>query len=217
MYKHLDTLLAKAKKKLRIEFNRLGLLGFDELNVTNTKNVTKAMFDRLLSENEKMYQAAADKAYTKAKTSAKEAGYREEEEKTDGVGGEWLLGALLAYNFVTGYVYDREAERKRLRLNEQILTAREFDDRQLFNSSLQRAANLWWTQTSQYGIFVVDKATLKGFADMGVKKVRWKSVIDGRECKVCRERNNKIYEISEVPEKAHYNCRCYLEPVKTEE
>ena len=217
MYRHLDSLLAKAKKKLRTEFNRLGLLGFDELNVTNTKNVTKAMFDRLLSENEKMYQATANKAYSKAKTTAKEAGYREEEEKTAGVGGEWLLGILLGYNFVTGYVYNREAERKRLRLNEQILTAREYDDRQLYNNSLQRAANLWWTQTSQYGISVVDKATLKGYEDMGVKKVRWKSVIDGRECKVCRERHDKIYKISEVPEKAHYNCRCYLEPVKTEE
>ena len=215
MYKHLDTLLTKAKKKLRIEFNRLGLLGFDELNVTNTKNVTKAMFDRLLSENEKMYQTAADKAYSKAKTTAEEAGYREEEERE--LGGDWLVGALLAYNLVTGYVYDREAERKRLRLNEQILTAREYDDRQLFNSGLQRTANLWWTQTSQYGISIVDKATLKGYADMGVKKVRWKSKIDGRECKVCRERHNKIYKISEVPEKAHYNCRCYLEPVKTEE
>ena len=215
MYKHLDTLLEKAKKKLRTEFNRLGLMGFDELNVTNTKNVTKAMFDRLLSENEKMYQKAADRAYSKAKSTAEEAGYREEEEKELDDG--WLMAVLLGYNFVTGYVYDREAERKRLRLNEQILTAREYDDRQLFNTSLQRTANLWWTQTSQYGITVVDEATMKGYADMGVKKVRWKSVIDGRECKVCRERNDKIYKISEVPEKAHYNCRCYLEPVKTEE
>ena len=215
MYKHLDTLLAKAKKKLRTEFNRLGLLGFDELNVVNTKNITKAMFDRLLSENEKMYRKAANKAYSKAKTTAMEAGYREEEEKE--LDDEWLMAVLLGYNFVTGYVYDREAERKRLRLNEQILTAREYDDRQLYNSSLQRTANLWWTQTSQYGITVVDEATLRGYTDMGVKKVRWKSVIDGRECKVCRERHDKIYKISEVPEKAHYGCRCQWEPVKTEE
>ena len=215
MYKHLDTLLAKAKKKLRTEFNRMGLLGFDELNVTNVKRVTKEMFDRLLSDNEKMYQKAADKAYSKAKQTAKEAGYREEEETSLGI--EWLAGALLAYNFVTGYVYDREAERKRLRLNEQILTAREYDSREMYNSGLQRVANLWWTQTSQYGIAIVDKATIQAYEDMGVKQVRWKSVIDGRECKVCRERDNKIYEISKVPEKAHYNCRCYLEPVNTEE
>lgn len=215
MYKRLDELLAKLKKKLRAEFNRLGMMGFDELNVTNTKKVTKEMFDRLLVENEKMYQKVADAAYSSAKRKAREVGYMEE--KTKELSAEWLLGVLLAYNLVTGYLYDREAERKRLRLNEQILTAREYDSRQMYSDSLRRGANLWWTQTSQYGITVVDEATMRGFVDMGVEKVRWKSVIDGRECKVCRERNDKIYKISEVPEKAHYGCRCYLEPVKTEE
>ena len=215
MYKHLDALLEKIKKKLRTEFNRLGMLGFDELNVTNTKKVTKELFERLLLENEKAYQKAADAAYTKAKKKAVAVGY--EEEKAEQLHPDWLNGVVLAYNLVTGYVYDREAERKRLRLNEQILTAREFDDRQLYNSSLQRLANLWWTQTLQYGITVVDEATIQGFTDMGVKSVRWKSVIDGRECKVCRERNNKIYKISEVPGKTHYNCRCYLEPVEVKE
>lgn len=215
MYEYLDSLLAKIKKKLRTEFNRLGLLGFDELNVTNTQRVTKEMFNRLLSENEKMYRKAADKAYSKAKKKAVEAGYREEE-KTE-LGGEWLIGALLGYNLVTGYVYDREAERKRLRLNEQMLTAREYDSREMYNTSLRRTANLWWTQTSQYGIDIVDKASLQAFEDMGVEEVRWKAKIDGRECKVCRERHDKIYKISEVPGKTHYNCRCYLEPVKTEE
>jgi SPP1 gp7 family putative phage head morphogenesis protein len=173
------------------------------------------MFDRLLFENEKMYQAVADKAYSKAKTKAKEAGYKEEEEKA--LSGEWLLGVLLGYNFVTGYVYDREVERKRLRLNEQMLTAKEYDSREMFNDGLRRTANLLWTQTSQYGISVVDAATLQAYEDMGVEEVRWKARIDGRECKVCRERHNKIFKISEVPEKTHYRCRCYLEPVKTEE
>lgn len=215
MYKHLDTLLKKLKKKLRAEFNRLGVMGFDELNVVNTKKVTKEMFNRILAENEKAYLKAAKEAYSKAKKDAEAAGYAEE--KAEGVGGEWLTGVLLAYNPVTGYLYDREAERKRLRLNEQILTAREYDDRQMFNSSLQRTVNLLWTQTSEYGVTVVDAATMRGFTDMGVEKVRWKSVIDGKECKVCRERNNKIYEISEVPGKTHYGCRCYLEPIKTEE
>lgn len=215
MYKYLDSLLEKAKKKLRIEFNRLGLLGFDELNVVNTRKVTKEMFDRLLSENEKMYRKVATKAYSVAKGIASSAGYAEEE-KTD-TGGEWLIGVLLGYNFVTGYVYDKEAERKRLRLNEQILTSREYDDRQMYNESLRNTAGLWWKQTTQYGITVVDKATLQAYEDMGVKSVRWKTVIDGRECKVCRARNNKIYKISEVPEKDHYGCRCYLDPVKTEE
>lgn len=213
MYDYLNSLLEKLKKKLRTEFNRLGMMGFDELNVMNTKKVTKEMFDRLTAENEKVYKKAANNAYSKAKKMAADTGHTGEE---SGVGGEWVAGVLMAYNFVTGYLYDREVERKRLRLNEQILTAREYDDRQMYNDGLRRSANLWWTQTMQYGVSVVDAAILKAYKDAGVKKVRWNAQIDGRECKVCRERDNKIYKISEVPAKTHYNCRCYLEPVEIE-
>lgn len=215
MYKHLDSLLEKVKKRIRTEFNRLGMLGFDELNVVNTKKVTKEMFDRLLSDNEGMYQKAAKKAYSKAKSDAIGMGYREEENTE--LTAEWLEAVLLGYNLVTGYVYPREAERKRLRLNEQILTAREFDDRQLYNAGLQRAANLWWTQTSQYGIDVVDEATIQAYKDVGVKKVKWVAQIDARTCDVCESRNGVIYELLKVPKKTHYNCRCYLEPVEIEE
>jgi SPP1 gp7 family putative phage head morphogenesis protein len=216
MYRYLDTLLAKAKKKVRTEVNRMGVMGFDALNVVNTKKITKEMFDRLLADNEKTYRKAADDAYSKGKKKAHSAGYAEVE-KAEGVGGEWLVGILLAYNLVTGYLYDREAERKRLRLNEQILTAREYDSREMYNDSLRRTANLWWTQTAQYGIDVVDEATLQAYKDMGVEKVRWVAELDSRTCKVCRDRNGVIYELSKVPKKTHYNCRCYLEPVEIEE
>lgn len=216
MYRYLDSLLAKAKKKIRTEFNRMGVMGFDSLNVVNTKKITKEMFDRLLSDNEKTYRKAADDAYSKGKKKAQSAGYTEVE-KAEGVGGEWLIGILLAYNLVTGYLYDKEAERKRLRLNEQILTAREYDSREMYNDSMRRTANLWWTQTAQYGIDVVDKATLRAYKDMGVEKVKWVAELDSRTCKVCRERNGVIYELSKVPEKTHYQCRCHLEPVEVEE
>lgn len=215
MYEHLDSQLEKAKKRVRVSFNRLGMLGFDELNVTNTKRVTKSLFDRLLSDNEKMYLKVADKAYSKAKKTAEGVGYREAEPSE--VDGEWLLAVLLAYNLVTGYLYDREAERKRLRLNEQILTAREFDSREMYNESLRKTANLWWTQTQQYGIEVVDEATVQAYRDMGVDKVRWVAELDSRTCDVCRSRSGKIYDIKKVPAKTHYACRCYLEPVEIEE
>jgi SPP1 gp7 family putative phage head morphogenesis protein len=215
MYEYLDSLLAKLKKKLRTEFNRLGMIGFDELNVVNTKKITKEMFDRLLAENEKTYKKAADNAYSSAKKRAVNAGYAEE--KASGLSDEWLVGTLMAYNLVTGYVYSKEADRKRMRLNEQILTAREYYDRQLYNTCLQRAANLWWTQSMHYAVLAVDEATIQAYKDLGVKKVRWNANLDRRTCKVCRNRHNKIYEISAVPAKTHYNCRCDLEPIHTEE
>lgn len=216
MYKYLDSQLKSVKKKLRAEFNRLGVMGFDELSVIRTPKITRQTFDRLLANNENAYQKVAKDAYTKGKKTARAAGYTEGD-KPEGVGSEWLLGILLAYNLVTGYLYDREAERKRLRLNEQILTAREYDSREMYNDSLRRAANLWWTQTSQYGIEVVDRATIQAYEDMGVDKVKWIAELDSRTCKVCRERNGVIYELSKVPTKTHYNCRCYLEPVEIEE
>jgi SPP1 gp7 family putative phage head morphogenesis protein len=59
----------------------------------------------------------------------------------------------------------------------------------------------------------VDNATLDGYKDSGVDEVEWHTNIDGRECKVCRERNGKIYKIDKVPPKPHRNCRCRYAPV----
>ena len=215
MYRNLDKLLAAAKKKLRAEFNRLGSMGFDELNVVNTRKVTQGMFDRFLADNEALYLDAAKKAYSQAKKSANVAGYSGEEETE--IDGSWVEAFLLGYNLVTGYLYGREADRKRLRLNEQILTAREYDSRQLFNDSLRRTANLWWTQTVQYGVNAVDEATLTAFKDMGVKKVRWVAADDEKTCPTCGSRDGKIYDILKVPPKPHYGCRCWIAVVEVED
>lgn len=215
MYSRLDEILAKVRKNVKAGFNRIGMMGFDELNVVNTRKTTKSLYDRLLAENEAAYLKAAKAAYRDGRKYAGTAGYRGDEETA--IDGDWLLTVLVGYNLVTGYIYKAEAERKRLRLNEQILTAREYDSRQAMNDSLRRAANLWWTQTAQYGIDVVDAATLQAYTDAGVKKVRWVAEIDDKTCGICQGRDGKIYDIKKAPKKTHYSCRCYLEPVKTEE
>lgn len=212
MYRYLDSLLERAKKKVKTEFTHLGTLGFDSLNVINTKKITSEMFERLESNNESMYLKVAKDAYAKAKGGAGTIGYAEKEETK--IDGEWVMAVLLAYNLVTGYLYKREVERKRLRLNEQILTAREFNNRDMYNDSLRRTSNLWWTQTIQYGVDIVDSATLQAYKDMGVTKVRWVAVEDGRQCHTCDSRNGVVYKLSDVPAKTHYGCRCYLEPVE---
>lgn len=214
MYRYLDKLLEAEKKKIRTEFNYLSVMGFDELNVINTRSTTQAMFDKFISDNEKIYLRAAKDSYKKAVKSAKEKGYSGEESEID---GEWVLGVLSGYNLVTGYLYNKEADRKRLRLNEQILTAREFMDGTMFRNSLRRAANLWWTQTTQYGISAVDEATLKGFRDMGVQKVRWIAADDEKTCPTCGARDDMVYKINKIPPKPHYGCRCYVVPADTKE
>lgn len=203
MYRYLDSLLANTKKKIRTEFNRVGSMGFDELNVVNTSRVTEAMFDRMLAENDAVYRKAAKKAY-------RDAG------GTESIGAKFVEGVLVAYNLVTGYLYGKEAERKRLRLNEQILTAREYADRDMLRDGLRTSANLWYTQTAQYGVDIVDAATLKAYKDRGIKYVKWVSQDDGKECAECKARNGKVFRITEVPAKSHYGCRCYLKPTEKE-
>ena len=211
MYRLADKLLEQLKKLIRREFNRLGIVGFDELNAPRVTQETTDLFDRLMRENKKQYLKAAEKAYSDAIAAAMAAGYAEPSVKK--INEMWLIGLLASYNFVSGYLYESEAERKRLRLAEQMMTAREYLNRTLYNDSLRRSANLWWTQTAHYMLDAVDQATLDGYRDSGVEKVMWNTNIDGRECKVCRERNGKTYPIDNVPPKAHRNCRCYFTPV----
>lgn len=211
MYRLADKLLEQLKKLIRREFNRLGIFGFDELNAPRVTRETTELFDRMKAENKKWYLEAAKKAYLDAVALAVAAGYRDPGEGK--ISDAWLVAFLGAYNFVSGYLYESEVERKRLRLAEQMLTAREYLNRTMYSDSLRRSANLWWTQTAHYMLDAVDKATLDGYRDSGVEKVLWHTNIDGRECKVCRERNGKIYAIDKVPPKAHRNCRCYLTPV----
>ncbi len=214
MYKKLDALLKAVKKMIESEYAQLGAMGFDRLNVINTRKLTKAMFTRLIEKNEEVYLKVAKSAYSEGKKTATGMGYSGTDETE--IDGDWLLTVLLAYNLVTGYLYDKEAERKRLRLNEQILTAREYEDAGMLRDSLRRGMNLWWTQTQQYGIDVVDEATIQAYLDAGVTRVRWITAADERTCEECKPRHNKIYDIRRVPAKTHYGCRCRLEPVEVE-
>lgn len=211
MYRTADKLLEQLKKLIRREFNRLGIFGFDELNVHRVTTETHELFVRLMAENLKRYVLAAQKSSTDAKVLVIASGYDDREITIPDEA--WVMAFLAAYNFVSGYLYEQEAERKRLRLAEQMLTAKEYQNRTRYNDSIRRSANLWWGQTAHYMLDVVDRARLRTFEMMGVEKIEWVTNIDGKECKVCRERNGEIYPIDDVPPKPHRNCRCQYKPV----
>jgi hypothetical protein len=105
MYRYLDKLLAEEKKHIRAEFNHLSVMGFDELNVVNTRKATQEMYDSFMKANENMYLKAARDAYKKAVSSAKDEGYLGEKTEID---RDWLVGVLVGYNLVTGYLYNKE-------------------------------------------------------------------------------------------------------------
>ena len=211
MYRLADKLLEQLKKLIRREFNRLGIFGFDELNVARVTTETTELFERLMAENLKRYLQVAQKASTDAKAVVIAAGYEDRDVVLPNKA--WVAAFLQSYNYVSGFLYEQEAERKRLRLAEQMLTAKEYQSRTMYNDSVRRSANLWWMQTAHYMLDAVDTATLETYQMMGVKRVEWHTNMDGRECKTCRERHLKVYPIDDVPPKPHRNCRCRLTPV----
>lgn len=213
MYWRTDKYLKALKMKIRTEFNHLSVMSFDELNVVQTTKETKETFSRLLAFNSGEYKQIIHEARNYA------LGYLDEDQKKKEaeVGfddADFLKLVLSAYNFVTGYLYEKEAARKRLRLAEEMLTAREYRDRKRYSQALNKTANLWYTQSGQYAISLEDETVREVWKNAGVKKVQWIAELDGRTCHTCRDLHGQVFEIDEVPNKQHYNCRCTIKPYK---
>lgn len=203
-YGPLDQFLKKAKRMIQAEFNRLDASGFDRMTVRQLTKVTADLYKRLDAYNREQYETLVREAWTAAGgPTGKVKPKRFVTDYLDGV------------DPITEYIYTQEVDRKRMRLNEAILTAREYSSHTMLTKALRKAASLWYTQTSQYGIDLVDRAMIAAYKIVGYEWVKWNTRLDGWECRVCKGRNGKVYKIGEAPPKAHYNCRCWYTPVKS--
>lgn len=119
---------------------------------------------------------------------------------------EWLQDFLEDYDFLTGYQYDPEWDRKRARTYELAQSYREENK----VPDLKKAERLLNQQVTEKSIEVVDYATVTAYKDRGVKKVKWRTMGDNRVCDECEERDGKIFDIDNIPQK-HRGCRCWLE------
>lgn len=207
------------KTRIRREFNRLSILGLDELNVLRVQSEVTEMFERFKEYNEERYEELAEYAIEKAEKDLRKldipiilVGLTISEAERTRRAREIVRRVLRAYNPVTQYLYNSEADRKRARLIEAILTAVAAEDVGLLNHIERRNASLWYSQSSEYAISVTDEAYRDTLREAGVRKVQWIAEQDSKTCSECRERHLKVYDIDNVPPKPHYNCRCVLRP-----
>ncbi len=213
MYQRTEKFLRLLKKKIQTEFNYLTVLSFDELNVIKLSDTLKNTYDSLGRFNHEHYVQIANEAHLFALSLLDDKERLKEAAKEFDT--EDIVNYVIAnYNIITGYLYRKETERKRLRLLEEMATGREFRDRQRYTKAIRRSANLWYTQSMQYAIDIEDRVLLNTFEKAGVKKVRWIAEHDEKTCEVCSKRDGKVYEINAIPNKTHYNCRCYVVPVR---
>ena len=194
MYDYADKVLALLLKQFIELFDSLKVSFFvDELNVIENVNFLYEELDEL---SQMWLTNIATKAY-------KDAGG----EESSFITRQWLTENVLEeYDKVTKYVYTNEVDRKRSRLAESLIAS---DNK---SNEIDRALKLWSAMISQYAITAVDTASLAAYKSLGVKEVVWKNIKDGKQCKVCAERDGKVYTIDEAPPKPHIGCRCYLVP-----
>jgi SPP1 gp7 family putative phage head morphogenesis protein len=212
MYETADRLIALLDKKLRRYINRLDVTGFSELNALTIQRETTELIKKLLADNSEAFKKIAEDAIAEAAADIEnETGKKAVLLKAD---DKYVDEILNQYNEITGYLYYPEADRKRARLSEVLIVAAMLADRERYHNNLRKFASLWHTQTVQYEITVTDESRTDMFKKNGIRKVRWNAEHDEKTCKECRERDGKIYPIDKVPSKPHYNCRCWLTPVK---
>ena len=212
MYETADRLIALLDKKLRRYINRLDVTGFSELNALVIQRETTELIKKLLADNKEAFKKIAEDAIAEAAADIENlTGEQAKRVKAD---DKYVDEILNQYNEITGYLYYPEADRKRARLSEALIVALMLLDRAKYHDNLRKFANLWHTQTVQYEITITDETRVDIFDRNGIKKVKWNAEHDEKTCKVCRERDGKIYPIDKVPAKPHYNCRCWLTPVK---
>lgn len=186
-------------------------MGFDELSAPRITKITKEMVSRLLKSNKREYLKIAKEATEEASNDINAIGIKA---TPIPISEKYVDETLGEYNPVTGYLYYPEADRKRSRLAEALITAVILGLRAEYHKELKKFADLWHTQTLQYAETMVDKTRIKTFKKNGIKRVVWVSEHDNRVCEECKERDGKIYPINAIPTKPHYNCRCWIEPLK---
>ena len=198
MYKRTDRVIDYLLEEFIKLFNKAKVIThYDELNVISYSKELYTRIDELVKE-----------AFLElAKSTAKEVVDVAEELITM----EWLLGILNEYNPLTKYRYETELERKRQRFAEAIIASNENKE-----DEIEKALNYISRMMSQYALEVTDSALQVGYEQLGIKKVMWHTEEDDKVCEKCKKMNKKIYSIDKIPIKPHWNCRCYVLPVKGE-
>ena len=189
-----ELLNRKATKRFEDAKDKAAQDGFDELSVLS---VARELYDQLEADNRQVYLELAQERYQEAEPHG--------EEPPDLA---WLLAFLAAYSAVSKVVYNNEVDRKRG------YTAEGINSSTAKVTEFRRGLHYWADFTGQFADEITDEVTLKAYRDAGVKKVEWHTVLDGKECETCKERDGKIYPINAVPPKTHKRCRCWLEAVR---
>lgn len=211
-YKRTDRAIRALNKRYIQLFEQLrGLMAFDELNVLGK---VKQIYTELASVTEDTYVTLMGQVYDDMWVWLIANGWAEEADKPSRspFTRSSVRAILEQYDPVTKYVYKHEIERKQARCAESIISSANAAER---GAQIDTAMRLFAKMAAQYAVELTDESMLQAYRDANVDQVIWVTVKDERRCKVCRDRDGRVYPVNAVPPKPHYNCRCYLLPYRS--
>lgn len=221
MYEQADRSIARLKTVITREFRKLFSLAFDEITSITAPKIVEQVYTVLVKENKKEYKKICDDAIEYALVFLEELQeqyggtdfFFDRKEVEEGLNADKIVESILKeYDPVTGYVYDRETERKKARTTEGMIAGQKSKERAFYTQSVERSRNLWFTQTRQYADDVAEQTAITVWKKAGIKYVRWVTAADEKVCSKCRPLDGQIFPIDEAPPKQHYNCRCLKVP-----
>ena len=181
---------------------------FDELNITGVKKHIEKLYKKSRSIIMEEFANIILLLGQEVADEARALGYDGDIEDLD---EGWVEEFFEEYSPVTKYVFSNEIDRKKSYLFEALVA-----DMTTKHQSYTKAERLLSNQVKQGGIEFDDAVAKAVYKKLGVEKVRWIAEDDSRTCGVCRELDNKVFPLEEVPPKQHHNCRCYLLPIRDE-
>lgn len=201
-YQLSDRAVARITKKLNREFRHNRLALFDELNVTGIRKHIKKLYKKSRTTIQEEFVSIFQTLRQEVADEAKALGYDGDIQDLD---EGWVEEFFEEYSPVTKYVFSNEIDRKESYLFEALAA-----DMSAKHQSYKKAEKYLINQVKQGGIEFDDAVTKAVYKAVGVQKVRWIAEDDSKTCGVCRELDNKVFPLEEVPPKQHHNCRCYL-------
>ena len=201
-----DEVAEKITTKIHREFRHNRLALFDELNIVQTKKHVHKLYKDIYKIIKKEYASILNPIYQEIYDEALALGFDGDLKDLD---EGWIEEFFDEYNPVTKYVFNNEIGRKESRLFEALVASKLEKE-----ASYKTAENLLIKQIKQYSIDFEDKIAKTVYKDLGVKKVVWVAEQDHRTCGICSELDGEIFLLKDAPPKQHYQCRCYLIPVK---
>lgn len=210
IFRHADRALMVMLNAMSREFQNLSTeIGFDEMNMMETRKRVNAMYERMDRVVRREYRSVARKAYMDASAEAGTDGGAFDAEK-------FVAGMLRAYDPVSDFVYDREWTRKRDRLFESIIATERGN--QDMRRNLKRGLDVLANQVRQYADNITAQARVTAFKRAGADVLVWITEDDEKVCSVCRPRHEQFYPIELLPDyPAHWRCRCKVSLVDMEE